>query len=279
MPRSRWTRPNSATLSHLRLAALALQAHDVDSAVARTCLSIRAYATHLGAPAKFHWTVTEALVRLLAARPPAGRRARSAGAPLLASAAGQRCGARRVRCAGPCAAARMSRSYTIGQLASACAVSRTALLYYEKSACWCLGLRAALRATGATARPNWHACARLLAYRDAGLPLQTIKALLDGGDQSAAAMPTAGRHLRDMAQLRAQQTVLASLVTGGAAALMAMDKESWSALFRAAGMDEAAMRNWHRLFEQNNPAAHEAFLRSLGLDSAEVARIRAASAP
>lgn len=52
---------------HLRLAALALQAHDVDSAVARICAGIRAYATHLGAPAKFHWTVTEALVRLLAA--------------------------------------------------------------------------------------------------------------------------------------------------------------------------------------------------------------------
>lgn len=57
-----------------------------------------------------------------------------------------------------------------------------------------------------------------------------------------------------------------------------MDKESWSALFRAVGMDEEAMRNWHRLFERNNPAAHDAFLRQLGLYSAEVARIRADSA-
>ena len=53
-------------LGHLRLAWLYLQRHDADEAVARTCAGIRAYATHLGAAAKFHWTVTEALVRLLA---------------------------------------------------------------------------------------------------------------------------------------------------------------------------------------------------------------------
>jgi hypothetical protein len=52
---------------HLRLAALNLQTHGIDAAVARTCAGIRAYATHLGAPGKFHWTVTEALVRLMAA--------------------------------------------------------------------------------------------------------------------------------------------------------------------------------------------------------------------
>lgn len=172
----------------------------------------------------------------------------------------------------------MSRSYTIGQLASACAVSRTALLYYEK-----IGLLVPAARSAAGYRRYGEAelarLRRLLAYRDAGLPLQTIKALLDGGDHSAAAAGRLDDIARDMAQLRAQQTVLASLVTGALPLPAAMDKESWSALFRAAGMDEAAMRNWHRLFEQNNPAAHEAFLRSLGLDSAEVARIRAASAP
>lgn len=52
---------------HLRLAALHLRAGHTDDAVARTCAGIRAYATHLGASGKFHWTVTEALVRLMAA--------------------------------------------------------------------------------------------------------------------------------------------------------------------------------------------------------------------
>lgn len=171
----------------------------------------------------------------------------------------------------------MSARYTVGQLARACAISRTALLYYEK-----IGLlRPAARSDAGYRRYGEAELARLrrlLAYRDAGLPLATIGALLDGGDHAQAASGRLDEIARDMAQLRAQQSVLASLVTGDVPLPAAMDKDSWSALFRAVGMDEAAMRNWHRLFEQNNPAAHEAFLRQLGLDSAEVARIRAESA-
>lgn len=54
-------------LGHLRLACLQLQRHPFEQAVDNTCTLIRAYATHLGAPGKFHWTVTEALLHLLRA--------------------------------------------------------------------------------------------------------------------------------------------------------------------------------------------------------------------
>ena len=50
---------------HVRLAWLYLQRYDFDEAVARACHGIRAYATHLGAAAKFHWTLTQALMHLL----------------------------------------------------------------------------------------------------------------------------------------------------------------------------------------------------------------------
>jgi hypothetical protein len=50
---------------HVRLAWLYLQRYEFDEAVARTCHGIRAYAAHLGAGAKFHWTVTQALMQLL----------------------------------------------------------------------------------------------------------------------------------------------------------------------------------------------------------------------
>lgn len=170
----------------------------------------------------------------------------------------------------------MSGPYTIGQLARACAVSRTALLYYEK-----IGLLLPAARSDAGYRRYGEAeftrLRRLLAYRDAGLPLATIGALLDGGDQAQAAAGRLDEIGRDIAQLRDQQRILASLATGAVPLPAAMNKESWSALFRAVGMDEEAMRNWHRLFEHNNPAAHEAFLRQLGLDSVEVARIRADS--
>jgi hypothetical protein len=52
-------------LDHLRLAWLHLQRYDVDDAVARTCKGIRTCAAHLGAAARFRWTVTEALMHLL----------------------------------------------------------------------------------------------------------------------------------------------------------------------------------------------------------------------
>jgi len=56
---------------HIRLACLYLARHAPDEAIARTCATIRTYATHLGAADKFHATITVALVRLLHAHGPA----------------------------------------------------------------------------------------------------------------------------------------------------------------------------------------------------------------
>ena len=55
-------------LGHLRLAWLYLQAHDTDTAVQQVCLGIQAYATSLGATDKFHVTLTNAIVRIMAQR-------------------------------------------------------------------------------------------------------------------------------------------------------------------------------------------------------------------
>jgi hypothetical protein len=55
-------------VGHLRLACLLLQRHTRDAAVQAACSGIQRLATHLGAPQKFHRTLTEALVRLMAAR-------------------------------------------------------------------------------------------------------------------------------------------------------------------------------------------------------------------
>jgi hypothetical protein len=55
-------------MGHLRLAWLYLSRYDVDSAVKLVCSSIQAYATSLGASRKFHLTITNALVRIMAKR-------------------------------------------------------------------------------------------------------------------------------------------------------------------------------------------------------------------
>lgn len=51
-------------------------------------------------------------------------------------------------------------------------------------------------------------------------------------------------------------------------------KDEWVNRFRAAGLDEAAMQKWHRLFEQENPQGHQSFLEWLGLPAEKVTEIR-----
>lgn len=54
--------------------------------------------------------------------------------------------------------------------------------------------------------------------------------------------------------------------------------EEWVARFRAVGLDDAAMKRWHTLFERENPAGHQAFLEWLGLPEERIAEIRTRSA-
>jgi hypothetical protein len=54
--------------------------------------------------------------------------------------------------------------------------------------------------------------------------------------------------------------------------------EEWVARFRAIGLDEAAMEKWHRLFERENPAGHQGFLKWLGLSAEKIKEIRVKSA-
>jgi len=54
--------------------------------------------------------------------------------------------------------------------------------------------------------------------------------------------------------------------------------EEWVARSRAVGLDDAAMERWHVLFEREDPAGHESFLRWLGLPDDMIAEIRRKSA-
>ena len=48
----------------------------------------------------------------------------------------------------------------------------------------------------------------------------------------------------------------------------------WVERFRAIGLDDAAMKNWHRLFEKENPQGHQSFLQWLGLSTEKISEIR-----
>jgi DNA-binding transcriptional MerR regulator len=167
----------------------------------------------------------------------------------------------------------MSPVLTIGRLAARCGVSRTTLLYYER-----IGLLApAARSAAGYRQYAEQDAARLeqvLAYRATGLTLEAIGALLADGDRPSLIQRRMDDINRDIARLREQQAVLVRLLAGRSAKPRTMNKRRWTALLRGAGMDDATMDRWHALFEQQAPDAHRDFLQSLGLDAAEVARIR-----
>lgn len=175
----------------------------------------------------------------------------------------------------------MTAALTVGQLARRCAISRSTLLYYEAQ-----GLLAPGRSAAGYRRYGEADVARaeqIRAWRATGMAVDAIAALLRDGGQQGPIERRLAEIAADMARLREQQEVLLRVLagaTGAAAPLRAapgaagIDKAGWTALLRAAGLDDEAMARWHALFEQQAPAAHESFLRSLGLDAAEIRRIR-----
>ena len=50
--------------------------------------------------------------------------------------------------------------------------------------------------------------------------------------------------------------------------------DQWVELFDNVGLDEAKRHQWHRLFEERHPEAHQGFLEWLGLDDAKIKEVR-----
>jgi MerR family transcriptional regulator, thiopeptide resistance regulator len=173
--------------------------------------------------------------------------------------------------------------FTLKQLMRATGLARASLLHYET-----LGLLqprsrspAGYRLYGSQEQERALTIRR---YRAAGLSLSAIRSLLVApgetrGGKSAASDLLKARLLGlsdEVERLREQQRRLAQLLTQpawqGPAALHS--KAAWVALLREAGWREADMARWHAEFEVEDPVAHAAFLRALGLGNAEVAAIR-----
>lgn len=83
---------------------------------------------------------------------------------------------------------------------------------------------------------------------------------------------------REMAVLREQQQVVVKLLQSRPESRVPLDRVVWTELLRRSGFDDDDMHRWHRTFERTNPEGHERFLRFLGMDDAEIERIREWSA-
>lgn len=166
---------------------------------------------------------------------------------------------------------------TIGRLARRFGLSRSTLLYYDR-----IGLlRAPERSDTGYRRYGAEAAHRLeliRVYRAAGVPLAAIRRILDGPREGVAAVLEQRLvALRaELARVRAQQDVIVRILGRPELArrYRGLDRHGWTALLRAVGLDEPAMRRWHQAFEHAAPEAHQDFLESIRIPPAAIRRIR-----
>jgi len=161
-------------------------------------------------------------------------------------------------------------SLSIGQLARRCGISRSTLLYYEAQ-----GLLIPSRTAAGYRRyseADTERAEQIRSWRATGMDIPAIATLLRDGEHAGPIERRLQEIAADIARLCEQRDVLLRVLGRQPAA--GIDKAGWKALLRAAGLDDAAMERWHALFEQQAPQAHESFLRSLGLEAAEIEHIR-----
>jgi len=166
---------------------------------------------------------------------------------------------------------------TISKLGKRFGLSRATILYYEREGL----LKPASRAANGYryyGEKEVERLTQIVGFRSYGVPVRDIRDLLarDGAQaheqilrKRFAQMETEIQDLR-----RQQQALLAILDQGQDSPQPAMSKERWSGILAAAGMSNDDMRNWHCEFEAREPQAHQEFLESLNLDTAEIERIR-----
>lgn len=166
---------------------------------------------------------------------------------------------------------------TVTELGRQYNLSRASILYYEKE-----GLL--LPAKRSNNGYRWYGeketkrLEAIVAYRSYGLPIQTIKTLLETNDASSQAQVLKAHFYqleKEVTKLKEQQRAIVMLLQEPS--LLENDsvtKERWVAIMKAAGFDEDAMQAWHQKFEEMEPSEHQRFLESLGIDEAEIQQIR-----
>lgn len=173
---------------------------------------------------------------------------------------------------------------TVTQLARRCGVSRTALLYYES-----VNLMPPPERSGGNYRLYGEADAQRLeqirAYREAGLTLDDIRALLNvqSGRPGRGAAGVLERRLKELdvqiITLRGHQRAILKLLEHGALrkANKMVTKEKWVSIMKGCGFTEEQMSAWHAEFERAAPSEHQEFLEFLHIPSPEITSIRARS--
>jgi MerR family transcriptional regulator, thiopeptide resistance regulator len=167
---------------------------------------------------------------------------------------------------------------TVTRLARACGLSRSTVLYYESVGV----LKPARRGSGnyrLYGEPDLARLREACVYREAGLTLADIRAILDRprGDAAAVLQRRFVELSAEIEILRGRQREIVRLLEGTQRIrrMKMVTKEKWVEVMRNAGFTEEQMRRWHTEFEKAAPAEHQEFLEFLHIPAEEVQRIRA----
>ncbi len=166
---------------------------------------------------------------------------------------------------------------TVTQLARRCGLSRTAVLYYES-----IGLLAKPRRTEgnyrAYAERDLGRLREICVYRNAGLKLADIRAVLGapGSDAAAVLARRIGEIDREIGRLREHQLALVSLLKQRTdfRRNLVLTKDKLVSIMRNAGLEQEDMNRFHQEFEKTAPEDHQAFLEYLHIPAEEIRQIR-----
>ncbi len=166
---------------------------------------------------------------------------------------------------------------SVTQLARACGLSRTTVLYYES-----LGLLPAPPRSDGNYRQygdkHLRCLRQICSYRSAGLKLADVRTLLAEPKRTEASAVLQRRLTEigvEIERLKEHQRAILRLMEHRAIFRRKdMNKEKWVAIMKSAGFAEEDMTKWHKEFERAAPDDHQEFLEYLKIPAAEIARIR-----
>jgi DNA-binding transcriptional MerR regulator len=168
----------------------------------------------------------------------------------------------------------------VTEIARACGISRSTLLYYESVGL----LEPARRSTSGYrnyGRSELERLRQICAWRKAGLTLDDIRVMLGRSPRSGDPAAVLCRRLdeigREIAKLQGHQRAILALLKNQTKFRRREDmtKEKWVAIMRASGFTDEEMHRWHKEFEKAAPEDHEQFLAYLQIPPEEASRIRA----
>lgn len=116
-------------------------------------------------------------------------------------------------------------------------------------------------------------------FKHAGVPLEEMATLLEANDVSIASvlLKRMGELNSEIEAIKDQQDMIVKIIRSSRlhAEYRKVDRETWKAILKGAGINEENAEKWHTGFERNSPEQHHKFLALLGFSKDEITEVRA----